>query len=142
MFNSLKKWLATLDNKSQLFEHIESEIIHVALASVLYHMIKADNVENYLEIKQFKMILANEFALSDKQALLLYTHVKNLKSDLKSDLLTVNEYLKQNPNLRMSFMSKLNQLMGIDGVNNKEITIFYQAMNVVFPDITQKLTDR
>jgi len=142
MFNSLKHWLSTLDKKSQLFEHIESEVIHVALASLLYHIIKADTVENTLEITQFKMIMANEFMLSDKQVMLLYDHVKSLKSDLTSDLLTVNEHLKGNPNLRMSFMSKLNQLIGVDGVNNKEIIIFYQAMKVVFPEITKQLIDR
>jgi len=142
MFNSLKHWLATLDNKSQLFEHIESEVIHVALASLLYHIIKADSVDNHLEIAQFKMIMANEFALSEEQVMLLYVHVKNLKSDLKSDLLTVNNYLKQNPNLRMFFMSKLNQLIGVDGVDNEEITIFYQAMKVVFPDITKQSIGR
>jgi uncharacterized tellurite resistance protein B-like protein len=142
MFNSLKHWLATLDNKSQLFEHIESEVIHVALASLLYHIIKADSVENHLEIAQFKIIMANEFALSEEQVMLLYVHVKNLKSDLKSDLLTVNNYLKQNPNLRMFFMSKLNQLIGVDGVDNEEITIFYQAMKVVFPDITKQSIGR
>ena len=142
MFNSLKHWLATLDKESQLFENADSEAIHIALASLLYHIIKADNVENHLEIEQFKIIMGDEFSLSNKQVMLLYTEAKNLKSDLNSDLLTVNDYLKENPNLRLSFMSKLNQLIGIDGVSNSEINIFYQAMHALFPElITKQLND-
>ncbi len=142
MFNSLKHWLATLDKDTHLFEHADSEVIHVALASVLYHIISADKVENEREIHKFEEIMANEFSLSDKQISLLYTHVKNLKSDLKSDLVTVNDYLKDNPNLRMAFMSKLNQLIDVDGVDNNEITIFYQAMQVIFPEVTKQLIDK
>ena len=33
MFTSLKHWLEMLDKDSQLFEHADSEVIHVALAS-------------------------------------------------------------------------------------------------------------
>ncbi len=142
MFNSLKHWLATLDDESQLFEHADSEVIHVALASVLYHIIRADKVEDSREVHQFELIMQNEFSLSDQQIKSLFTHVKNLKSDLKSDLLTVNEYLKNNPNLRMTFMSKLNQLIDVDGVDNEEIDIFYQAMKVIFPDVTKQFIDK
>ncbi len=142
MFNSLNHWLATLDNDSKLFEHPESEAIHVALASVLYHIINADHIENACEVVKFNEIMANEFSLSDKQISLLYAHVKNLKSDLKSDLLTVNTYLKENPNLRMTFMSKLNQLIDVDGVDDNEIDIFYQAMGVIFPEVTKQLIDK
>ncbi len=142
MFNSLNHWLATLDNESNLFEHPESEAIHVALASLLYHIIDADHIENASEVDKFNEIMANEFSLSDQQISLLYAQVKNLKSDLKSDLLTVNTYLKENPNLRMTFMSKLNQLIDVDGVDDNEIDIFYQAMGVIFPEVTKQLIDK
>lgn len=142
MFTSLKHWLATLDKESQLFEHADSEIIHVALASLLYHIISADSVENNREKNEFTLIMANEFKLSEPQIMALYQYVKTLKSDLKSDLLTVNDYLKDNPNLRMTLMRKLNQLIGVDGVDNEELNIFYEAMKVVFPDVAQQLTDK
>ena len=142
MFTSLKHWFATLDNESQLFEHADSEIIHVALASLLYHIISADKIENSREKHEFKLIMANEFKLSEQQIAGLYHYVKTLKSDLKSDLLTVNDYLKDNPNLRMTLMKKLNQLISVDGVDNEELNIFYEAMEVIFPDVAQQLKDR
>ncbi len=138
MFTSLKHWLATLDTESQLFEHADSELIHVALASLLYHIISADKVENKREKQQFKLILASEFKLSEEQIEALYQYVKTLKSDLTSDLLTVNYYLKDNPNLRMTLMRKLNQLIGVDGVDNEELQIFYEAMRVIFPDVANQ----
>lgn len=141
MFESLKHWLETLDEESQLFEHPDSEVIHIALASILYHIISSDNVESNSEKQEFKLILANEFQLSDQQIMALYGYVKTLKSDLKSDLLTVNDYLKDNPNLRMMLMRKLNQLIAVDGVSNEELDIFYEAMKVIFPDIAKQLTN-
>jgi len=141
MFTSLKHWLATLDKEGQLFEHADSEVIHIALASLLYHIISADNVENSREKNEFKHIMANEFNLSEQQIMVLYRYVKTLKSDLKSDLLTVNDYLKDNPNLRMTLMRKLNQLISVDGVDNEELNIFYEAMTVIFPNVAQQLTD-
>ncbi len=141
MFESLKHWLETLDEESQLFEHPDSEVIHIALASILYHIISSDNVESSSEKQEFKLILANEFQLSDQQIMALYGYVKTLKSDLKSDLLTVNDYLKDNPNLRMMLMRKLNQLIAVDGVSNEELDIFYEAMKVIFPDIAKQLTN-
>jgi len=139
MFESLKHWLETLDGESQLFEHPDSEVIHIALASILYHIISSDNVESNSEKQEFKLILANEFQLSDQQIMALYGYVKTLKSDLKSDLLTVNDYLKDNPNLRMMLMRKLNQLIAVNGVSNEELDIFYEAMKVIFPDIAKQL---
>tara|TARA_B110000908_G_C10127423_1_gene390550 strand:- start:254 stop:658 length:405 start_codon:yes stop_codon:yes gene_type:complete len=121
MFNSLKHWLAALDKNTQLFEHADSEVIHVALASLLFHLIRADNLENDSEVNKFKQIMADEFKLSEQRIMSLYDYVKNLKSDLGSDLLTVNEYLKYNPNLRMTFMSKLNQLIVLTGLITKKL---------------------
>jgi uncharacterized tellurite resistance protein B-like protein len=142
MFASLKHWLEALDKESQLFEHADSEIIHVALASLLYHIISADGVENNREKREFTLIMANEFQLSEQQIMALYRYVKTLKSDLKSDLLTVNEYLKDNPNMRMTLMRKLNQLINVDGVDNEELNIFYEAMKVIFPEVTKQLIDK
>jgi uncharacterized tellurite resistance protein B-like protein len=142
MFNSLKHWLETIDKDSQLFEHLDSVTLHIALSSLLLHIIRADGIEHGSEIHQFKLIMDSEFKLSEQQIMLLYEHAKHLKSDLKSDLLTVNDYLKNNPNLRMTFMSKLNQLINVDGVNNEEINIFYEAMQVIFPEVKKQLIDR
>ncbi len=131
MFESLKHWIEALDENSLLFEHSDSEAIHVALASLLFHIISADKIEGDRE--------KNEFNLSEPQIAKLYDYVKNLKSDLKTDLLTVNEYLKNNPNMRMTLMRKINQLIAIDGVNNKELSIFYDAMKVIFPDVAKQI---
>jgi hypothetical protein len=50
--------------------------------------------------------------------------VKNLKSDLQADLLTVDMYLKKYSNLRMAFMAKLNQLTGVEDVDSEELNIY------------------
>ena len=93
-------------------------------------------------MNEFKLIMANEFKLSEQQIMALYSYVKTLKSDLKSDLLTVNDYLKDNPNMRMTLMRKLNQLIDVDGVDNDEFNIFYEAMEVIFPDVAKRLANK
>jgi uncharacterized tellurite resistance protein B-like protein len=50
MFDSLKHWFDSLKEESKLFEHREDEILHSALASVLYHVISADQHVDSKEI--------------------------------------------------------------------------------------------
>ena len=138
MFNSLKHWMETENKENKLFEDPDSEVLHIALASILFHIICADNLESNKEKHKFALIMKDEFDLSQEQIISLYSFVKALKSNLKSDLITIDEYLKENPNIRMTLMSKLNQLIAIDSVSNDELEIFYDAMAVVFPDVAKK----
>ena len=138
MFESLKSWFDSLETEGKLFNHPDEEAIHVAVASLLYHIINADDLESAKEKHKFTVIMSEEFGLTDKQISTLYRYVKTLKSDLTTDLNTVNEYLKDNPNLRMALMNKLNQLIGVDGVKSNELQIFYDAIKVIFPDLVDE----
>ena len=142
MFESFKQWFEARDQESQLFEHPNSLNLHIALAALLYHVMSADGLEDNNEKQEFKIIMAKEFQLSEQQIMVLYHYVKNLKSDLQSDLLTVDKYLKKNPNLRMAFMAKLNQLIGVDGVDSEELKIYYETWKVIFPDLVKQLRDK
>jgi len=142
MFESLKHWFASIDEQSHLFEHSDSEVVHVALASLLFHVIKADGVESSREKSKFRDIMVNEFELSTQQVDSLYDYANSLNSELNSDLATINDHLKDNPHLRMRFMEKLNLLISVDGVSNSELDIFYQAMKVIFPDVAKQLCEK
>ena len=61
MFDSLKHWFDTLKTESKLFEHADDEGLHAALASVLYHVIAADNHVDSREKHEFDRILKQEF---------------------------------------------------------------------------------
>ena len=153
MFNSVKYGLAALEKNTGLFEHADSEVIDVALASLPFHLIRADNHENDSEVNQFKPIMAEAFTLSEQRIISLYDHLKNvelslydyfqhIKNDLRSNLVTVNEYLKYTPNLRITFMSTVNQLIQLNGGDNEEIYILHEAIQVVFPEIAKNIIDR
>ncbi len=138
MFESLKHWFDSLEKESKLFNNPEEEALHSALASVLFHIINADKQVARKEKKKFSDILKQEFELNDEQSEHLYQAAKSSTSDPHADLQTVNQYLKPNPVLRMNFMNKLNQLVDIDGVNDRELAIFYEALKLVFPELKQK----
>ena len=89
------------------------------------------------EKNEFARILKREFNLNDEQISHLYQAAKSATSNLLDDLQTVNIYLKQNPAVRMNFMDKLNHLVDIDGVKDRELDIFYEALHLVFPEIKQ-----
>ncbi|MCP4271273.1 MAG: hypothetical protein GY781_04805 [Gammaproteobacteria bacterium] len=135
MFESLTHWFESLGKESKLFNDPEDEVLHGALASVLYHIISADKHVIEKEKHKFSSILKQEFDLDDDQVDHLYLAAKSSTSDPHSDLETVNQHLKQNPQLRMNFMKKLNQLIDLDGVQDSELDIFYEALNLVFPDL-------
>jgi len=137
MFESLTHWFESLDKESKLFNHPEDEGLHSALAAVLYHVISADKPVVDREKHRFAKILKQEFNLDDEQISHLYQAAKSSTSDPHSDLQTVNHFLKQNPVLRMNFMNKLNQLVDIDGVQSHELEIFYETLQLVFPEIKQ-----
>ena len=138
MFESLKSWFQSVDTDSKLFNHADEEAIHVALASLLYHIISSNHEESVKEKHAFSKILIEEFELNDTQVASLYKQAKMLKSNLANDLETVNHYLKCNPNLRMMFMNKLNHLISLDGVTSEEIEIFYDAQKVLFPELSDE----
>jgi uncharacterized tellurite resistance protein B-like protein len=138
MFESLTHWFDSLEKESRLFNNPEEEVLHSALASVLYHIINADQRVGIREKHKFATILKQEFDLNDEQIDHLYEAAKSSTSDPHADLKTVSQYLKSNPALRMNFMGKLNQLVDVDGVKDAEMDIFNEALRLVFPEIKQQ----
>ena len=138
MFESLTHWFDSLEKESKLFNNADEEALHSALASVLFHIINADNQVVNRERHRFATILKQEFDLDDEQISHLYEAAKSSTSNPHADLKIVSEYLKQNPGLRMNFMNKLNQLVDIDGVKDGELDIFYEALQLVFPELKQE----
>ena len=126
-----------MNEHSELFDHKDEEAVHVALASLLYHIISVDKLESDKEKHHFSSILKEEFNLTGAQVVSLYEQVKTLKTDFHEDLKTISEHLTNNPHLRMSFMEKLIHLMSIDGVSDNELAIFNDALNVVFPELQE-----
>jgi uncharacterized tellurite resistance protein B-like protein len=135
MFDSIKHWFDSLEQRSRLFEHSDDEVLHSALASVLYHLLSADQHLGVREKHEFQRILKQEFELDDDQVEHLYLAARGSASDVRSDLHTVNFYLKHNPAVRMTFMRKLLQLIDADGVDARELDIFYQTLHEVFPEV-------
>jgi uncharacterized tellurite resistance protein B-like protein len=138
MFESVKAWLHAEHPHS--FDNHDDNRLHVALASLLFHIMDADHRRTAKEKHLFMQILCEEFDLSQGQAEELYERAKTLESDLATDLETVEHFLKESPTVRMAFMEKLNHLITIDGVKQEELTVFYQAMAKIFPDIPPSAT--
>ena len=135
MFDSIKHWFDSLGRQSHLFEHSDDEILHSALASVLYHLLSADQHLAVREKHEFQRILKQEFELDDDQVEHLYLAARGSSADFHSDLHTINFYLKHNPAVRMTFMRRLLQLIDADGVDARELDIFYQTLHEVFPEV-------
>ena len=135
MFESLKHWLDSLDKQSKLFENPDDEVLHSALASVLYHIISEDGRIGRQEKQEFKAILKQEFNLDEAQSDHLFLAAESSNSDLLADLHTINRFLKDSPKIRMNFMEKIIHLVSLDGVKDRELDIFYEALHEVFPKI-------
>lgn len=124
-----------MDEHSELFDHTDEEAVHIALASLLYHIVSADKLESDKEKHLFSDILKEEFNLTSQQVIMLYDYARTLKTDFHEDLKTISEHLMKKPQLRMSFMEKLIHLMSLDGVSEKELVIFNDTIKVVFPEL-------
>ena len=115
-----------------MFEHRDDELLHSALASVLYHVISASHIDARKK-REFQRILQQEFELDDDQVAHLYRAARASAADVHGDLLTLNFYLKPDPVMRMAFMRKLLQLIDIEGVHPCELDLFYEACTKCFP---------
>ena len=137
MFTSIKHWFDSLKEESLLFEHADDEILHSALASVLYHVISADEHVDARKKREFDRILKQEFDLGDEQIEHLYRAAKASAADIRGDLHTIHFYLKRNPAVRMTFMRKILRLIDIEGVYPQEMDIFFEALHEVFPEVKE-----
>ncbi len=134
MFESLRHWFASLEGESKLFDHPDSELLHVALASVLYHLIAAGQVSGDRERREFERILGRELDLDREQVDHLYAAARGSTADLREDLHTVDYFLKANPQVRLRFLQMLLQLIDLHGVERAELDVFYEVLHEVFPE--------
>ncbi len=110
------------------------EFNRIALASLLFHVIKADGAETDKEKRKFQQIMKEQFDLQPEAIADLYRRVKASESDLTADRTTLRDRLKDAPQVRRSLMNTLNSMINIDGVSPQELEVFEQAMRVMFPE--------
>ena len=92
MFESVKHWFDSLKEESKLFDHRDDEILHSALASVLYHVISADQHVDARERHQFDRILKQEFDLNDEQV----DHLISAADQVLRESREFKEFLERN----------------------------------------------
>lgn len=135
MFESIKHWFESLEEDSKLFEHRDDELLHSALASVLYHIMAADEHVDSAEKHEFDRILKAEFNLEQVQVDYLYQAARSSTTDIRGDLHVINAYLKHNPNVRLQFMQQLLRLIEIHGTAKSELQLFYEVVHEIFPEV-------
>jgi uncharacterized tellurite resistance protein B-like protein len=135
MFESLRHWFESIRDESKLFRDADDEILHSALASLLYHFISREARHTGKEKHEFDRLMKQEFELDQKQVDHLYHAAKVANTDLHADLQIINSHLKDNPNTRLMFMQKLLQLVSLHGVHSAELNLFYETLHEVFPDL-------
>ena len=142
MFDSLKHWIESIRDDSKLFEDADDEVLHSALASLLYHFISHEARHDGREKHKFDELMKQEFELNQAQVNHLYLTAKTTTGDLNADLTTINSHLKDNPAVRMQFMRGLLQLVNIHGAHAEELELFYETLHKVFPDLKAGAEER
>jgi uncharacterized tellurite resistance protein B-like protein len=135
MFESLSHWIESIKDESKLFRNVEDEVLHSALASLLYHFISLEERHGGREKHAFDRLMKQELELNQEQIDHLYQAAKVATRDLHGDLLTINSHLKDNPAARVHFMQKLLQLIDIHGVHSEELNLFYETLHEIFPEV-------
>lgn len=135
MFDSLTHWFESLREQGHLFEHPDDGVLQVALASVLYHLMQADGQVDRREKHEFERFMRQELDLDDERIEALYRAAKASNSDLHGDLHTINFHLKHNPGARLRFMQKLLPMIEIHGTTEAEMSVFFETLHEVFPEL-------
>ena len=137
MFESLKAWIESIDAESRLFRNADDEVLHSALANLLYHFIALEQRHGEREKHEFERQMRQEFALTDTQIEHLYTAARSSKGDIHEDLQVIASHLKGKPAARMLFMQKLLQLINIHGTHSAELDLFYDTLHTIFPELKE-----
>ncbi|WP_144391883.1 hypothetical protein [Pleionea sediminis] len=137
MFESIKHWFESLNGAESHFDHPDDEMLHGALASALMHIILSDKLESDKEKSMFFEIMQSEFKLDNNKINFLYKAAKSSTVTLHEDFEIINKFLKDNPVVKAQFLDELNRLIDCDGVQNKELDLFYEAVKEVFPEISR-----
>jgi uncharacterized tellurite resistance protein B-like protein len=135
MFESLRHWIESIKDDSKLFRNADDEILHSALASLLYHFISLEERHTGREKHEFDRLMKRELDLNQEQVDHLYQAAKVANRDLHGDLLIIDSHLKDNPTTRMHFMQRLLQLIDIHGAHSAELSLFYETLHEVFPKL-------
>ena len=135
MFDSIKHWFESLEQQGRMFDHPESEALHAALASVFIHALDAGDHPDARKKREFSRLLKQELGVGDQQVEHLYRAARGSSGELRDDLHTINRYLNTNPMVRLAFMQKLMQLIDVEGVEQQEMKVFFEALHEFFPEV-------
>jgi uncharacterized tellurite resistance protein B-like protein len=135
MFESLLHWIHSIEEDSKLFRDAEDEVLHSAVASLLYHFIHLETRHGGREKHEFERLMRREFDLGQEQIDHLYEAAKTATADLHGDLQTINSHLKNKPATKMRFMQMLLRLINIHGTHPAELELFHETLHEVFPEV-------
>jgi uncharacterized tellurite resistance protein B-like protein len=142
MFASLKEWIESIDDESRLFRDADDEVLHTALAALIYHFVMLDDRHSGREKREFERLMKRELDLEDEQVEHLWSAASSAAGDLQSDLQTIHAHLKENPAARMNFMQRLLEIINIHGVRPAELELFFDALHEIFPEARETGLDR
>lgn len=135
MIRSLKNWLKSAEGvKNEKLFNSHDESVQQALATVLFKLIIADGEESDMERYRFAQIFKEEFGLHHETIRRLYFQAQAAPELFDEHLALLNQQLKKQAEIRMAFVSKLNGLMGLDGVLTSEMKVFDQILSVIMPE--------
>jgi hypothetical protein len=135
MFDSIKHWFESLEQQGRMFDHPENEALHAALASVFIHALDAGDHPDARKKREFGRIMKQELGLDDRQIEHLYGAARGSSGEVRDDLHTVNQYLNQSPMVRLEFMRRLMQLIDVEGIEQEEMKVFFDALHEFFPEV-------
>jgi len=142
MYESLKEWIESIDEESRLFRDADDEILHTALAALIYHFVMLDERHGGRERREFERLMKRELGLDEAQADHLWHTAHSATGDLRGDLQTIHAHLKDNPTARMNFMQMLLELINIHGVRPAELDLFFEALHEIFPEARETGLER
>jgi len=129
LISKLKVWFDSLNDNEGMDK--ENQILQVAFAVVLTHIIKADGIESKQEQERFSNFFKENFALETTKIEDLYNISINLEDDLSNHLNILREEMKKFPSIKIKLMHELNCLIQSDGIDNREYEEFEKIREIL-----------
>ena len=130
MPSRLRAWFDGLGAMDHL--NREDTTLQRAFAVVIYHVIKANDIETSKEKARFSSFFKNDFGLDEKQIDQLHEEASQFDGDFETYLGVLKENISAYPEVELKLMQTLKSIMSSHKFDAKECEVFDCIRSALF----------
>lgn len=128
MASDLTQWISDFFKIDEYDELLDEVMLSVGI--LLFDIIVADGIITNKELEKFSAIFSTKFDIKFTSVEHLFNHIPLLQGDLSEHSTVIRNHLNKNGVKHYAVLDILNQMIIVDGVDNREYDQFYKIKHI------------